>query len=175
MVHAALAAKSARGAGHRRSNSQFTAAKDTNPKLPNAAPPELTAAASVPRWPAGRPARAFFFSSCLATSVAEAGKMAGKARNRPPTTGPNRCAIKPAATVIAPPSTKRSAYSRQPVRGSADASTWIIAAPLPKDRKPLQTRSKDRTRSRRPDSRDVFSWRGRRPRRKCRVRRLRRS
>jgi hypothetical protein len=47
--------------------------------------------------------------------VALAGKIAGKARNRPPTTGPKRAAIRPATTVIAPPSANLARYSYQRV------------------------------------------------------------
>jgi hypothetical protein len=43
--------------------------------------------------------------------VAVAGKIAGKARKRPPTDGPNFLAMSPVATVIRPPRKKRMAYS----------------------------------------------------------------
>jgi hypothetical protein len=44
------------------------------------------------------------FARRFSIRVALAGKIAGKARNKPPTTGPKRKAISPAMTVIAPPS-----------------------------------------------------------------------
>ena len=46
-------------------------------------------------------------------SVALAQKMAGKARNRPPTDAPQTEPIIPVRTVIAPPSVKRIRYSYQ--------------------------------------------------------------
>jgi hypothetical protein len=51
------------------------------------------------------------FISWLSIKLALAGKIAGKARKRPPMPGPKRFAIKPAATVDKPPNTNRTAYS----------------------------------------------------------------
>ena len=54
-------------------------------------------------------ARFFFRCSCLLTSVALAGKIAGKARKRPPVAGPQRWAIN--RRVIIPRNKNRMAYS----------------------------------------------------------------
>jgi len=51
------------------------------------------------------------FPSCFSTRVALAGKIAGKARKSPPTTGPHFIAINPVATVTQPPMKTRRAYS----------------------------------------------------------------
>ena len=61
-----------------------------------------TASISIERnWP--RPCR----PRCCFTSVSVAGRMDGKARNRPPTVGPHFPVTRPAARETAPPKTKR--------------------------------------------------------------------
>jgi len=89
--------------------------KAASPKLPSAAPAASSAAASLPRRAPGRPASSLRSRTCFSINVALAGKIAGKARNRPPTTGPKRAAMRPATTVIAPPSTNLTRYSYQRV------------------------------------------------------------
>ena len=59
--------------------------------------------------------------ACWASKVRLAGRMAGNARNNPPTIGPKRAAIKPAATVTTPPKTKRRRKSRGPFGAAARA------------------------------------------------------
>ena len=57
------------------------------------------------------PARSFFCFSCFSNRVAVAGKIAGNARNSPPTPGPSRLAMIPASAVTNPPKAKRRRYS----------------------------------------------------------------
>src|SRR5205807_2537498 len=71
-----------------------------------------------------------FCFSCFSISVALAGKMAGNARNNPPTAGPNSFAISPATAVTVPPNTNRMAYSYHFVLPSADRSTVIFMTGL---------------------------------------------
>jgi hypothetical protein len=90
---------------------QTMSAKARRPVVPMAVPRASMAAASRPRLVPLRPARRFSSFSCAAIRVAVAGKIAGKARKRPPTPGPNFLAMRPVATVIRPPKRKRMAYS----------------------------------------------------------------
>jgi len=53
--------------------------------------------------------------------VPESGKIAGNAKNRPPTTGPNDFAIRPVATVAIPPNNMRRKISYHFVCFSADS------------------------------------------------------
>jgi hypothetical protein len=65
-------------------------ANTNNPTPPIAAPTASTPTAFRPRANPWRPARSLLFCfSCFSISVALAGKIAGKARKRPPTPGPN--------------------------------------------------------------------------------------
>lgn len=93
-----------------------------------AAPRASSAAACRPREVFVIPAFRFFFRSCSSTSVALAGKIAGNARKRPPNTGPNRLASKPAITVMAPPNKNRTPYSYHLVPARADRSTVTLIA-----------------------------------------------
>lgn len=58
--------------------------------------------------------------------MALAGKIAGKARNKPPTVGPNSRAIHPAATVTVPPKTKRKTYSYHRVARRVELSIVAV-------------------------------------------------
>ena len=61
-------------------------AKQVSPRFPSAAP-RATSAAALQRLPLSIILVRYFFSvSCFSTSIPLAGKMAGKARNRPPKT-----------------------------------------------------------------------------------------
>src|SRR5438093_8533827 len=91
--------------------------------VPIAAPAASTPAAFLARCVPLIPARSFFCFSCFSINVALAGKMAGNARNNPPTAGPKFLAISPASTVTIPPNTNRTAYSYHFVSPSADRST----------------------------------------------------
>ena len=66
------------------SNCQTTVANPARPMQPSAAPAASSAATSRPGMTPCRPARFFFWVSCFSTSVALAGKIAGKARKRRP-------------------------------------------------------------------------------------------
>ena len=112
--HKADARRSA-PAGDRTIINQMTRPKATRPRLPSAAPAASSAAASLPRRFPVRPALSFRSLTCFSIKVALAGKIAGKARNSPPTIGPKRAAMSPAITVIAPPSRNRRRYSYQRV------------------------------------------------------------
>jgi hypothetical protein len=103
---------------------QTTIAKNDKPNVPIAAPRASRAAASFPRVVPSFPTFCFFSSSCFATKVTLAGKIAGKARNNPPTTGPKCLATRPVAAVIAPPNKKRTAYSYQRIFRIAEKSKW---------------------------------------------------
>ncbi len=104
------------------SSFQTTRPKHANPMLPIAAPRASRAAARRPRIVRGIPARRFFWRSCFSMRVRLEGKIAGKARKRPPKTGPYRFARMPVTTVIAPPNKKREAYSPHVVLRNTDAS-----------------------------------------------------
>ena len=82
----------------RGSQIQKTNANPARPMQPMAAPSASMAATIRPRLVPSKPARALCCFSCASTRLALAGKMAGKARKKPPITGPNRCAISPAMT-----------------------------------------------------------------------------
>src|SRR5579871_6113465 len=101
---AKVAASDQRGKAH-----QPRAANATKPALPIVAPAASAPAASAARFSPPRPASLFRSRSRLSISVTLAGKIAGKARNRPPAAGPQRLPIAPAQAVITPPSTNRSA------------------------------------------------------------------
>src|SRR5438445_784264 len=79
------------------------AAKAISPMLPMADPDASTLAAFRPRMVPFKPCCCFFSISCFSINVALAGKIAGKARNSPPTPGPHILATIAAATVIMPP------------------------------------------------------------------------
>jgi hypothetical protein len=108
------------------SNFQATIAKPMSPRLPMPAPRASRAAAFLPRDVAAMPAARFFSVSCFSTSVELAGKIAGKARNKPPNTGPYRFARIPAMTVIVPPKRNRTAYSYHLVSFRAEMSKEIF-------------------------------------------------
>jgi hypothetical protein len=91
-----------------------------SPTLPKPAPAASRAAASVPRRSPSSPAWRFRSRSCFSISVALAQKIAGNARNRPPTAGPKYFATSPATTVANPPSTKRKTLSCQLLCFTAD-------------------------------------------------------
>lgn len=103
-------------------NRQTNKAKTSNPMLPIADPAESTLAAFLPRVIPLSPALLFFCFSCFSTRVALAGKIAGNARKSPPITGPNFLATTPAAAVINPPRTNRTAYSCHFVRPRDEVS-----------------------------------------------------
>ena len=86
----------------RGSHIQKTNAKPARPMQPIAVPSASMAATMRPRLVPLNPARALCCFSCASTRLALAGKMAGKARKKPPITGPNRCAINPAMTHTEP-------------------------------------------------------------------------
>jgi hypothetical protein len=116
---------------------QTNRAKTNSPMLPIAEPAASTLAASLPRSVPSKPRSSFFCFSCFSISVALAGKIAGKANNNPPTTGPNSLAMIPAIAVIRPPNTNRTAYSCHFVFRSALESTFtriVILATLSKVR-----------------------------------------
>jgi hypothetical protein len=93
------------------SSFQTSRPKVARARAPIAAPRASSAAASRPRIVRGIPAQRFRSRSCFSIRVALEEKMAGKARNNPPTTGPKCVAISPVATVMRPPSRKRVKYS----------------------------------------------------------------
>ena len=90
-------------------NCQTTNAKTNKPMLPIDEPAASTLAALLPRATPLSPADSFFCFSCFSMRVALAGKMAGKAKNKPPMPGPNVRAIMPAKAVINPPKRNRMA------------------------------------------------------------------
>ena len=59
-------------------------AKTIKPIPPIVVPSASRATASLPRLPGRNPARTFFSFSCFSIRVAPAGKIAGNARNKPP-------------------------------------------------------------------------------------------
>jgi len=111
--HAAMARTSAREEDLS-IKSQTMQPKAASPILPSVAPAASSAAASFPRRAPAKPARCLCSRACFSIRVALAGKIAAKARNRPPTTGPKREAISQAITVIVPPSANliRNSYHR---------------------------------------------------------------
>src|SRR6266853_6898090 len=100
------------------------------PILPIAAPAASRPAASLPRIVPSKPCCCFFCFSCFSTKVALDGKIAGNARNKPPTPGPHLLAINPAATVMAPPKANLRAYSYHLVFPRAERSRLIFIAHL---------------------------------------------
>jgi hypothetical protein len=90
-------------------NRETTNAKTNKPTLPIDEPAASTLAALLPRFTPLSPRDFFFFVSCFSMRVALAGKIAGKAKNKPPTPGPNFRAIIPARAVINPPKRNRTA------------------------------------------------------------------
>jgi len=104
------------------SNFQTRKPNKASPRLPKAAPAASSAAAWRPRIEREIPARSFFSFSCFSTRVALAGNIAGNARNNPPKAGPKRLASRPAITVMAPPTRKRTAYSYHLVLRNAEKS-----------------------------------------------------
>lgn len=93
--------------------------KANRPMLPIAVPAASIATTARARLAPPRPARCFFSFSCLSIRVALAGKIAGKARNRPPTAGPYFLPMIPVAAVMSPPTMNRvrSSYQRVCLRG----------------------------------------------------------
>jgi hypothetical protein len=107
---------------------QTNRAKTDSPMLPIAEPAASILAASRPRCVPSRPSFSFFCLSCFSISVALAGKMAGNAKNIPPTPGPNFWAMMPATAVISPPKRNRTAYSYHFVYPRTERSTLICIA-----------------------------------------------
>jgi hypothetical protein len=90
---------------------QTTNAKAASPMEPRAAPATSSAADCRPRKVKVIPAFVFFWISCFSSSVAPAGKIAGKARKSPPNARPKCLARTAAMTLMAPPKIKRTVYS----------------------------------------------------------------
>jgi hypothetical protein len=88
-----------------------TTAKPASPMHPIAAPAASAPAAARPLIVPSNPILALCSFSWASIKLAPAGKMAGNARNTPPTPGPKRFAIKPAITEHRPPNKKRTAHS----------------------------------------------------------------
>ncbi len=122
--------------------------------LPIVAPRASKATAFLARLTPFMPARCFFSFSCFSIRVALAGKIAGNARNSPPTTGPYAFATMPVATVARPPKTIRRKTSYHFV--CFNAESWNLTtiylrknSQIPKavashvDRRPAQTRTAD--------------------------------
>jgi hypothetical protein len=120
-----------------------TIAKHMSPTLPSAAPYASSPAACLPRLVLSIPAFCFFCRSCFSMSVALAGKIAGNARRKPPTTEPCCLATSPARTV-APPKRNRRAYSYlvfRRVESWTDTRIKAISAIAAKLRMKAQTRA----------------------------------
>ena len=100
-------------------------ANASRPSEPSAAPAASRAAAFGPRRTPDRPASRLRRISCFSISVALARKMAGSARNNPPTDAPKPLLIRPARTVAAPPNAKRMRYSYQRPSRSVDGERRI--------------------------------------------------
>lgn len=107
------------------SSRHISKAKTNSPPLPIAEPAASIPAASFPCRVPRNLLRSFFCFSCFSIRVALAGKIAGKARNSPPMTGPNRLAIRPAKAVISPPKRNRMPYSYHLVCPMTEGSTLI--------------------------------------------------
>jgi hypothetical protein len=101
-------------------NRHTTMAKQMSPMLPIVAPRASSATAHLARSTPSMAADRFLSFTCFSTSVAVAGKIAGNARKRPPTTGPNDFAIMPVATVASPPKRNRRTISYHFVCRSAE-------------------------------------------------------
>ena len=110
-IHAMAAAAKPSAADHETSN-QTTAPNASRPILPKAAPEASRATAALARFAPRIPRSSFRLRSCFSTSVALAGNIAGKARKRPPMTGPYRLAIAPVSKVAIPPKPNRSGLGR---------------------------------------------------------------
>jgi hypothetical protein len=82
-----------------------------------------------PRSLPSEPTLVLFSFSWLSIRVALAGKMAGKARKRPPKPGPNFLAINPATTVAKPPNRNRIKYSCALISLREEKSTPILVMP----------------------------------------------
>jgi len=126
MSHRASAPPKVNAASCAGSARQTTVAKPTSAIAPIDAPRASSAADRRPRVVCAIPTRCFASSCAFSTGVALAGKMAGKARNSPPMTGPKWLAIRPVATVIAPPRIIRIKCWRQGISRKA-ASFRCIA------------------------------------------------
>ena len=107
--HATAASDRTPHAGTCAAKLQITIPNANRPMLPMAAPTAVTPAAWQARSGDRSPCDSSRSRSCFSTSVKPAGRIAGKARNKPPTVGPNRWAINPAIAVISPPKTNRTA------------------------------------------------------------------
>jgi hypothetical protein len=103
-----------------------TKANAMRPMQPSEAPCESRLAAMRPRLRPSEPILALRFFSWLSMRVALAGKIAGNARKRPPTPGPNLLAIRPATTVAKPPNKNRTTYSCGLVSFREDKFTSIL-------------------------------------------------
>lgn len=90
---------------------QITAPKAAKPILPQAAPAASSAAAPFASFSPRKPFLALRPRSCFSINVALAAKMAGKARHKPPITGPKWSATRPATTAVNPPKVNRTTYS----------------------------------------------------------------
>ena len=110
---------------------QTAMANTISPMLPSDDPTASMPAAVRPRSEPLAPIRFIFSFSRLSISVAVAGNMAGKARNRPPITGPNCFATMPANAVTAPPKTKRTRYWYQCDWVSPEVSILIFTGQTP--------------------------------------------
>ena len=109
-------------------NFQTKTANMINPSAPMLAPAESRAAALRPRRVPCSCASCLRSFSCFSIRVALAGKIAGKARNKPPILGPNSFATTPARAVVAPPIRNRDIYSGQRVLASAEGLRRILIA-----------------------------------------------
>src|SRR5579859_329227 len=125
-IHASVAAPSTAQLEWSGSHFQTSKAKASRPTVPMAVPAASTPAASLPRLAPCNPLRCFFRFSFFSSKVAAAGKIAGKARNNPPTCGPSFLAMIPVIAVIRPPKRNRIAYSQDFVRRTAARSRWIF-------------------------------------------------
>src|SRR5215469_8555141 len=88
ITHTTPASASATAVGYLGNVSHAVNPKHTRPHPPNTAPAASSAAALRPRALSWIPAFSFLSVSCRPINVALAGKIAGKDRSRPPTTGP---------------------------------------------------------------------------------------
>lgn len=105
-------------------NCQTSRANAKSPMLPIAEPAASMLAAFRSRRTPCCPFLSFFCFSCFSMRVALAGRIAGKAKNRPPMPGPNFLAIIPAPAVISPPKKNRTAYSYHFVCPRTEKSTF---------------------------------------------------
>lgn len=96
------------------------------PTHPIAAPAASTPATFLALIEPCNPTRSFFSFSSFSSNVALAGKIAGKAMNRPPTPGPYFCEMRPARTQMIPPNINRRANWCHFVRRRAEKSTLMF-------------------------------------------------